>query len=408
MPWIKKNLTLVLGGLVGLVLLAGSGFFLFSQLNRESEVDAQLLAKKEEWTALNDRNPFPDDKNIRATKEEAARVQKVAAELRETIRPVPVPEVRDTYGLRLLIETTISELSQEADDAGVNVPDHYAFTFQRLREHAGDFNSNGIPKIAEQVSQVATLCRVLFDAKVHSLDTFRRASVLKEETGSDYLTKKGITNSFGVVRTPYDLSFRSFTTELAAVLNGLAELDQVVVIKTINIEPTSLPRPTRHGPSMTVAPTMTPQVPMQSMGPGGMDPALAARYGLGPRGRSEGGEASPPGGGMSPEMRSRYGLGPGGPGGDLRSRYGGGPGASYTQGQPLLSQPAAPTMMPSVGAPRGPQTVLDEKPLRVILQVDFISLSSKAGAGKSSARPSGTDSAEGDTEAAANDGSSAQ
>jgi hypothetical protein len=368
MPWIKKNLTLVLGGLVGLILLAGSAFFLFSEASREGGINSQLEEKRNEWTRLNNLNPFPDEKNIKATKDEAARVGTIAGLLRENIKPVEVPPVTDTFSLRLLVETTISELTKEAEAAGVNLPDRYAFTFQRLRDIGGQFDSNGIPKLAEQVAQISVLSRVMFNAKIHSLDTIRRPPVLKDEgSGSDYLTKKAVTNEW-VVRAPYDLSIRCFSSELAAVIRGLAALDQCIAIKTLNVETTTLPQTSTPGQSTMIMPMPTPASPEGMPGPGGMDAALRARYGLGGGGRGEGG------GGLGGDaaMRSRYGLGPGGGAGGMdagmRSRYGLGGGAMVppqTVVQPTAPGAAAP-------APTGPSVVLDEKPLRVILQVDFV------------------------------------
>jgi hypothetical protein len=378
MPWIQKNLTLVLGGLVGLVLLGGSAFFLYTQSTREAAVHAALEEKREEWNRLNSLNPYPDEKNIRSVREEAARVEKLAVALKENLKAAEVQPVTDTFTLKVLIETTISQLKQEAEAAGVNLPDRYAFTFQKLREMP-QFDSNGIPKLAEQVAQISALCRVLFDAKIHSLDQIRRPAILKDEGGSsEYLTKKAVTNRNLIVRAPYDVAFRAFSSELAGVLRGLAALDQVVAIKTINVEPTTLPPSTGVMPTMIMPNPMSPgpmTTPMPGGPGGGMDPALRARYGLGPTSRAaaESGGA----GGMDPALRARYGLGPGGAGSGeaaMRQRYGLGGGAGMATPPPALSSPVMPMSPMTPGAPpsSGPAVVLDEKPLRIILQLDFV------------------------------------
>ncbi|MDO8349069.1 MAG: Amuc_1100 family pilus-like protein, partial [Planctomycetota bacterium] len=169
MAWIQKNLMLVLGGLVGLVLLLGSALFLYSQYGREATVNTALEEKRAEWNRLIGLSPFPDEKNIKAVKDDTAQLEKLAAELRGNIHPFEVPPIQDTFSLKLLIETTISDLRKEAENAGVGLPHNYAFTFQRLREMP-QFQSNAIPRLAEQVVEVSTLLRVLFDAKVHTLD----------------------------------------------------------------------------------------------------------------------------------------------------------------------------------------------------------------------------------------------
>lgn len=378
MPWIKKNLTLVLGGLVGLVLLGGSAFFLFTQSSRESTVNAALEEKRAEWNRLNGLNPYPDEKNIKAVKDEAARVDKLTVALRASIKPPVVQPVGDTFALKLLIETTISELKKEAEAAGVHLPDRYAFTFQKLREMP-QFDSNGIPKLAEQVAQISALCRALFSAKIHSLDQLRRPSILKDEGGSsEYLTKKAITNNNLIVRAPYDVSFRCFSGELAGVIRALASMDELVAIKTLNVEPTTLPSSGGQQPTMmmTMPQTSAPMMPGMTVGPGGgMDPALRARYGLGAGGagsRSDAEGAGP--GGMDAALRSRYGLGPGGTSGEaaMRQRYGVGGGGMAGGPPPSLSTPMTPGVPTAPAAPAGPSVILDEKPLRVIVQLDFV------------------------------------
>ncbi len=392
MPWIKKNLTLVLGGLVGLVLLGGSVFFLYDQSNREATVNASLEEKREEWNRLNGLNPYPEEKNIKAVRAEATKVGALTTSLRESIHAPSVPPVTDTFSLKLLIETTISQLQQEAEASGVNLPDRYAFTFQKLREMPY-FEPSGIPKLAEQVAQISALSRVLFNAKVHSLDQFRRPGVLREEVGStEYLTKKAITNNW-VVRSPFDLSFRSFSTELAAALQGFAAMDEVVAIKTINIQSTTLPR----GMGAPMTPIYMPSqnsspspMPMPGGPGGGMDPALRARYGLGGGSRSD---AETGGGGMDAAMRSRYGLGPGGAGGGeaaMRSRYGMGGAGGIAAPPPSLSSPVyqgAPAPLVS----STPSVVLDEKPLRIIIQLDFIKPKPEPEPSRRATRPAPSD-----------------
>lgn len=389
MAWIKKNLGLVLGGLIGLILLGGSGFFLYSQYGREAAVNTALEEKRGEWNRLIGLNPFPDEKNIKAVKDDTAAVDKLVGDLRARISAINTPPVHDTLSLKLLIETTISDLKKEAEASGVHLPQNYAFTFQRLREMP-QFDSNAIPRIAEQVAEVSILCRVLFEAKVHTIDFLKRVPILKDEgSGNDYLTKKSVTNNW-VVRSPYDFSFRAFSSELAEVLKGFAALNHCIVIKTINVEPTSLPQ--EPGPTPGLMPTsITPAgMPggMPGRGPGGMDPALAARYGLGAGGRpGEGGGSSA--GGMSEAMRNRYGLGPGGGAGGggeaMRARYGGmgGGGGNLPPAQALSAgQPGVAVTPGASQPPSAPSVVLEEKPLRVILQVDFVKPKPVAEAGK--------------------------
>lgn len=351
MPWIKKNLSLVLGGLAGLLLLGAAGYFWWSQRQRETDIGAQLEAKVSEWDELTGRKPYPSDANIEAVRAEQQRLAKLRTRLKEAFSPLAAEPVRDSLELKVLMESTIAQLQDEAEAAGVALPQrNYAFTFERLRPLT-QYESNAIPQLAEQVAEVAVLARTLFGAKVHHLDAIRRATVLKEEGGTaDYLAAKPQKDDL-INRVPYEVTFRSFAAELAAVVSALATLPQTVVVKSINVEPTTIQMPQRPPPVFLPPPTaaapleMPPETdPMARYrgGPGrGMDPGMAARYGLG----------GPRPGGMDPALAARYGLTPGAsPGG----------------------MPPPPGALP--GAPASPSVAVDEKPLRATLQLDFVRL----------------------------------
>ncbi|HMO66712.1 MAG TPA: Amuc_1100 family pilus-like protein [Verrucomicrobiota bacterium] len=358
MPWIQKNLILVLGGVVGLALLAAAGWFWFNQAQREQEIGAQLEAKNAEWTDLVGRKPYPSDDNIRAVRDEEKRLEKLREVLKQNFPAVAAAPVSDALELKVLIETAIAELRAEAEAAGVTLPDRdYSFTFQRLRPMApSQFDSNSIPTLAEQVAQVGALARVLFDARVHSLEAIRRPAILKEEGGaSDYLTLKPVSDDL-VTRMPMEVTFRSFSGELAGVVAGLAALPNTVVIKKISVEPTTLSGPASGPQPMMPFRPPPPQAEaappqgdryggLRRGGPGGMSPDLASRYGLGPGG----GRPTPGPGGMDPALAQRYGLTP--PAG------------------------AAPPMAPAApSSPGSPAAVVDERPLRVTFHLEFVKL----------------------------------
>lgn len=359
MPWIKKNLTLVVGGVVGLLLLGAAGWFWYTQRQREQEIGAQLEAKNAEWNELVARKPYPSDTNIEAVRAEEKQLEKLRETLKGSFQPVAGARVTDALELKVLIETAIASLQDEAESAGVSLPDRqYAFTFRHLRPMApSQYDSNSIPTLAGQVAQVSTLARILFGARIHSLEAIRRPPILKDEGGAaDYLALKPTSDDL-VTRMPMEVTFRSFSGELAGVISGLAGLSNTVVIKKINVEPTTLAAgPAGPPPMMRPYPMPTAEAPAMPEGRsdpyarlrgggrgGGMSPDLASRYGVAPGGR-------PGPGGMDPSLAARYGLAPG-------------PGAP-----PPAAAPAAP------GAPATPTVVVDEKPLRTTLQLDFIKL----------------------------------
>jgi hypothetical protein len=206
--------------------------------------------------------------------------------------------------------------------------------------------------LAFQIAEIRALCEILFEARIHSLVRIRRVPISKQETGaSEFLTaSKIVTNAVtGGVVTPYELTFQGFSSEIASVLTGLQNSKHAFVVKMMDVAqaPDSGPSFMRDAPYVVPSQgvPMAPQMPQQS---------------------------------ETDRMRQRYGQGPGGPrggpggrGSDFTSRYGG-----ARPGAPPPGAPQAPGNIYAPVAPirRGPETVLEEKQLKVTLTVDAVRL----------------------------------
>jgi hypothetical protein len=346
MNWVKRNLSLVLGGVAALVLLGLAGFYLYQQKQKESQVTAALEAQIAEWKRLTSRKPSANEENIEAAKKE----QVVLAELLKTNREYFVPASTitnmDSATFKNLLENTIFYLEQRASRHGVALPRGYHFTAERLRKSVV-FQEGELVPLAHQLAEIKALCDVLFEARIHALQRIRRVPVSKQDTGTtEYLTgTKMVTNAVtGAVITPYEVTFQAFSTELAAVLTGLQRSRHPFMVRMMDVEhgsDTTSPFPdTMPSPMPTGVPGVIP-VPTQP--PSGAD-LMRDRYGLSRGGRGAGG------------MSDRYGTRPG------ARPPGMPPGAP-----PTVYAPAAPTR-------RGPETILEEKQLKVTLTVEAVRL----------------------------------
>jgi hypothetical protein len=175
--------------------------------------------------------------------------------------------------------------------------------------------------LSTQLADIATICQVLFDAKVNSLLWLRRAAVDSQDSAGsqDYLSTKPATNNF-FISMPYEVAFQGFSSELASVLEGFARLPNCFMITNLIVEPAATAgQPTDQ---------TTPGSDLMSRYGQGMDAAqmLRNRY----------------------SMAARYGMG----------RYG------PQMAQPVVPQPVVPQKT----------TVLEEKPLRFTLELQSIKL----------------------------------
>lgn len=333
MAWIKRNLLFVVGLAVSVALLGAGVFYLFTTMDEADRVSAELDAKNQQLDGLVKREPYPNSENIEKVKEEQKRVEAFKKDARARFGQLVRPESLDNASFKSLLEATIAGLTRQSERMGVKLPEKYDFTFAEQRKNL-QLATNTLAPLATQLNDLDNICRVLFDAKIHSLVALKRSGVASGEAvgSADLLTKKVGTNALaGASIHPYEISFQCFSTELGNVLAGFLNSPQAYVLKTINVERGSTS--TTTDPNAAVASGPVPGRP-------GMDMAMARRYGL-------------MGGG------NRYGT----------------------------PQPQAPVAAPA--PTRAGETVLEEKPLRVTIGLEVVkfAVASVASATEAPAKP---------------------
>ena len=86
MAWVKRNLGLVIGGVVALALMGFAGYFLWAKIQEDNDVTAQLQEQTQQFQTLLNRPLLPRGgkvDNIELAKEENKRLDAQNAELRQ-------------------------------------------------------------------------------------------------------------------------------------------------------------------------------------------------------------------------------------------------------------------------------------------------------------------------------------
>jgi hypothetical protein len=223
-------------------------------------------------------------------------------------------------------------------------PDNYNFSFTSQKSKIS-FAAGSLNRLSIQLGEVKAIAGILFDSKINALDNLRRERVSQDDSfglQTDYLSEKTETNALAVM-TPYEITFRTFSPELAGVLAGLASSPNGFLIKTINVElapAVATPEPSMQVPMTTyMVQQPNPQEDMISrqQQEQASRAAFASRYGLGGGGQNLGGIA-------------------------LRGIN------SQPAPQPVYTGPAAGTPANRGGLP----TVLDEKLLKITLNLYIV------------------------------------
>jgi hypothetical protein len=247
MGWIKRNLFFAVGGLMALVLLGGAGWYDYrswdhnaTTLNRLDEIVGKLKElrdKKPSWGS-------PKVDNIKTAKDQEADVRAWITGTTNSFQPIqPIPDepVVTSEAFAADLRRTIDQLQHEADDASVQLPPKYGFSFEAQRGTV-KFAAGSLPELAVQLGEVKKISEILYAARVNALDGIQRVRVSDDDIAgpqTDYLGDVSVTNALAVM-TPYAITFRSFSPELAAVLAGFADSPNGMIVKAVNLQPATV------------------------------------------------------------------------------------------------------------------------------------------------------------------------
>src|SRR3989442_718879 len=111
MLWIKRNLFLVVGGVIALALLGVGGYYFWTSYGDNKSVETKLDETKEEIKRLYGLNPFPSPENISKAREEVKRLQTAITQTRKSFSPLPYQRVKG-QAFKSLLDGTVYELQK--------------------------------------------------------------------------------------------------------------------------------------------------------------------------------------------------------------------------------------------------------------------------------------------------------
>jgi hypothetical protein len=240
MAWVKRNLGLVIGGVVALALLGVAGWYLWTKIQEDQEVTQQLDDTTQKFQTLLQRPVHPGTENgkinnIEIAKEENKRLLAFLQDVRSRFGKSDIPTNISNRDFRALLENTVNELQKTADNLGITLPQKdYWFTFAPQRTQV-EFKAIGM--LAHQLMDVKELTEILYNAKVQDVKGIRRVPSSSDENNTtDFMTdKKASTNEFAIV-TPYELRFQGFSSELARVMEQLVNAKNCYIVKSVAVD----------------------------------------------------------------------------------------------------------------------------------------------------------------------------
>jgi hypothetical protein len=172
----RKNSTLIIGLGVAVILLGIAIFFLVGNRSDYNDAKSALVSAKARLNALNNRDPFPSDENIRETEEQLTLIRTNYATIINSMRAGQLlAEPIEPARFAVLLEDASRRLRERAQADGVTLPTEPGLGFKDYA--AGKLPPNNpavMERLVIQIKAIEHLANLLMNAKVSSIDVFQR------------------------------------------------------------------------------------------------------------------------------------------------------------------------------------------------------------------------------------------
>jgi len=270
MLWVKRNLFLVIFGVIALGLLGWSVMFFMSKRAENERLEGDLQAAKSQLDALYAMNPFPNETNVSFAKAEVVRVRKDVNAVKAYFEPIPFEKVADK-DFTALLQNTIFDLQKRAQAVGIELPERdYAFSF-KAQKNALTFSPGSFPTLPMQLAEIKAITDIIYDSKINRITNIKRMRVTTDDpAGSpDYHEYAIQTNTFTrTISSPYQFEVHSFSGDLGKLIEGLYKSKHGFILKSLQVEP---------APEAPMAPGQAPRqnIPIPQQPPPARPPAAA-------------------------------------------------------------------------------------------------------------------------------------
>lgn len=272
---VGKNMVVVVGGSVVLVLLAIALGMLIKFRGTYGHVNADLRSAQERLEGLYRSDPYPSPGNVLLVQTNLGILQDYFAKLFTSLREGQIEPVKmEPAEFPQLRDKTIEGLRVRAAQSGTALPSRFAFGMDRYAVGALP-NQQDLPRLVVQLRTIEELCRLMFDARVTELVSIKRP-LFEQAAGADEasfgvpmggrgrqrgidmptepsLSEPQVTEwkdpSGLFTRERYTFTFRASDAAVWAVLDALARGKPFAVVSLVTlVNETPLPKATARTP----------------------------------------------------------------------------------------------------------------------------------------------------------------
>jgi len=171
---LRRYMGLIIACGIALVLAVIALIMLIKFNSTYQRVRKDLVSTTSRLNRLYGRDPYPSPENVQMVQSNFTVLQGYFDNLFTLLKKGQInPEKMQRADFPLLLNSTITNLYEQAKRAGVRLPERFTFGFERYTKGALP-NPEDVPRLVMQVRTVEQLCDLLFDAKVSDVFSVKR------------------------------------------------------------------------------------------------------------------------------------------------------------------------------------------------------------------------------------------
>lgn len=236
MNWFREN-PFVAGLVAFTVVAAGALIFMTTQaMTQYGEVSDQYTQAVQKLHGLQNRSPFPNAKNIEATKALEKQYSTELSALQQQLVKLEAPLDADVKPQQFQddLRASVNQAVQRAGEAGVTLPKDFYLGFSQYINSPPD--NRAAPALARQLTVINDLVGALIDTRVQSIDALIRRPLPEELPAAAQNQRK----SNGIVdRYLIDVAFTADQSKFRVIFNNILKSNRFLIVRAVNIANTS-------------------------------------------------------------------------------------------------------------------------------------------------------------------------
>ena len=176
----RKNMPLVIGGVITLLLVGVLGYVLFSAQSSYATANSELQTKGMRMKRLLDRPVYPSDANVGTMESQLGIYEDYLEDLFGAVSEGQTElEAVNRDHFRQVLQQTLRGLYQAAHKNSIKLPPEFAFGFQRYASGVLPAEED-LERLIDQLQTVKALCEILYESGVGELVSIERTVFEKD------------------------------------------------------------------------------------------------------------------------------------------------------------------------------------------------------------------------------------